>query len=86
LQYAKLTGVDPNNIQRYLNNKRTPSAETFHLLLQSLQLRTFNNENLETAYAVNLVGADIYYQRLYIKELLENFSVIYENERGNQAY
>jgi len=86
LQYAKLTGVDRNNIQRYLNNKRTPSAKTFHLLLQHLQLRTFDKEELETAYAVNLVGADIYYQRLYIKELLENFSVIYENERRNQSY
>ena len=86
LQYAKLTGVDRNNIQRYLNNKRTPSAETFHSLLQPLQLRTFDKEELETAYAVNLVGADIYYQRLYIKELLENFSVIYENERGHQSY
>ncbi len=85
-QYARRTGINRVNIQRYIADQRTPDPEVFTILVKHLQLPPSEKQELEAAYEISKVGKELYFQRLSVKELIESISLIYENEKQMETY
>ncbi len=85
-QYARRTGINRVNIQRYIANQRTPDPEVFAVLMEHLQLQPPEKQELETTYEISKVGKELYFQRLSVKELIESVSLIYKNEKQMETY
>lgn len=84
-QFARLSGINRTNIQRYISDQRFPAPEVFKAILEHLQLQPHEQVELKNAYEIAKMGESLYFQRIYVKNLLESFSVIYENEQQKTA-
>lgn len=85
-QFAKVSGINRINLQRYIANQRFPAEDVFQTILNHLQLQSDEQDLLKTAYTIEQMGKPLYFQRLFIKNLMESFSVIYEDERQRTAF
>ncbi|MEH2928677.1 hypothetical protein VSQ48_01930 [Candidatus Ventrimonas sp. KK005] len=79
-QFARISGVNRVNIQRYIANQRFPSKDVFKTLKSHLQLPPTEQKELDTAYQISKVGKQLYYRRQSVKKLIESVSLLYENK------
>jgi transcriptional regulator with XRE-family HTH domain len=73
-QFSKATGINRVSLQRYITNKRFPSPDVFDVILKKLQLQFIEKEEFKKNYEIHNIGKPLYFQRLFIKNLIENFS------------
>jgi len=85
-QFAKITGINRVNIQRYISDQRFPSKIVYLEMLSYLHLNLEEQKELETAYSICSVGPALYFQREGIKKIFESFSDVYESEEQRNLY
>lgn len=72
---AQYCGIDRSTIYKIINGKRKPSSlDSVIRMARFMQLTPAERETLIEAYRISDVGADVYYRRKDMMDLLENFS------------
>ena len=69
--FARITGINRVNIQRYVSGDRVPSRQVFEIIRANLNLNRQEQKELTERYLLALYGADFYFQRKAIREILE---------------
>lgn len=85
-QFARISGINRISIQRYATDQRFPAPDTFETILNHLQLKPYERQELETSYEIAKAGKLLYFQRLSVKELLESIATIYISEEQLRPY
>ncbi|HIR11116.1 MAG TPA: helix-turn-helix transcriptional regulator [Candidatus Fimenecus excrementavium] len=73
-QLAKISGLDRTSLQRMVSGKRLPGKDFVKRLLPYLRLNIQQQEELLELYEAESLGKTVYYNRLYIKGILEHLS------------
>ncbi len=84
-QFARVSGINRVNIQRYLADQRFPSPDIFETLLSHLQLQPLERQDLESSYEMSRIGKPLYFQRLAVKDLMESLSLVCGGEDQQMA-
>lgn len=69
--FARITGINRVNIQRYVSGDRVPSRQVFEIIRANLNLNRQEQKELTERYLLALYGEDFYFQRKAIREILE---------------
>lgn len=69
--FAKETGINRVNIQRYLAGTRVPNQQTFDTIKNNLRLNAVEVKLFTEQYRLAFYGEDFYFQRKEVKEILE---------------
>lgn len=71
-EFAKMTGINRVNIQRYIGGARIPERKVFEHLLERLNMTSREREVFSESYFLAAEGTDAYFLRRCIREMLEN--------------
>lgn len=69
--FAKATGINRVNIQRYVSGGRVPSRPVFEQIRANLNLNRQEQRTFTEQYLLAFYGEDFYFQRKAIREILE---------------
>ena len=69
--FAKATGINRVNIQRYVSGGRVPSRPVFEQIRANLNLNRQEQRAFTEQYLLAFYGEDFYFQRKAIREILE---------------
>ena len=81
-EFARITGINRVNIQRYLAGTRLPDPQTFEAVRQELRLGIQEHRELQEAYYRAMDGDDLYFMRCTIRQMLEEAGNICGMEAG----
>lgn len=79
-QFARISGVNRVNIQRYIADQRLPAYEVYEAMAAHLLISPAEQEKLKASYEIARFGESLYFQRIDIKRLLESFDSIGQEE------
>ena len=70
-EFARITGINRVNIQRYLAGTRLPDPQIFEAIRRELRLGVREHRELQEAYYRAMDGDDVYFMRCMIRRMLE---------------
>jgi len=71
-EFARLTGINRVNLQRYLAGTRVPNPQTVEIFIKELRLGSLEQMELAESYKRAFDGDAIYFMRKAVREFLEN--------------
>ena len=83
-EFARITGINRVNIQRYLAGTRLPDPQIFEAIRRELRLGVREHRELQEAYYRAMDGDDVYFMRCMIRRMLEEAGNICGMEAGEQ--
>lgn len=83
-EFARITGINRVNIQRYLAGTRLPDPQIFEAIRRELRLGVREHRELQEAYYRAMDGDDVYFMRCMIRRMLEKVGNICGMEAGEQ--
>lgn len=81
-EFARITGINRVNIQRYLAGTRLPDPQIFEAIRRELRLGVREHRELQEAYYRAMDGDDVYFMRCMIRRMLEEAGNICGMEAG----
>lgn len=81
-EFARITGINRVNIQRYLAGTRLPDPQIFEAIRRELRLGVREHRELQEAYYRAMDGDDVYFMRCMIGRMLEEAGNICGMEAG----
>lgn len=85
-EFARVSGINRVNIQRYLAGTRLPNAETFEEMVKKLRMGVWEQREFFESYKRAVDGDNVYFLRKNIHDMLEKAGDICGVENGRSEW
>lgn len=83
-QLAKISGVNRTSVQKALKGERLPMRDAVEALASKMNLTAAEHSALMEAYEIEESGKNLYYQRKYVKHIVESMALYYEKIKSRR--